>query len=112
MMKHIQTWLLITLLVLSATDLVNAKFIQGYPLLSDAQGRLSQYIEPNDIRTNVSYKVYDGCFAYSTHERWYQQRIRDGESETRTYYDGLDREVGTRTRGYTLSILRWVGLLT
>ena len=78
-------------------DINNQTYVATY----DAQGRLSQYIEPNDIRTNVSYKVCDGCFAYSAHERWYQQRIRDGESETRTYYDGLDREVGTRTRGLT-----------
>lgn len=64
----------------------------------DVLGRLTQN-ESLGVITTYEYRNCDNCFSYNNDAAYYAQEKIEGQSATRTYYDGLDREVGTRWRG-------------
>ncbi len=64
----------------------------------DAQGRLITQIDLG-ITTSFDYRVCTDCFEYNPGATWYTQEKAGGQTALRTYYDGIGRDVGTRTRG-------------
>ncbi len=68
----------------------------------DALGRISAITYPDGINsTQMDYKLCTGCDlqTYQSQAHWYIQSKTSGESAIRTYYDALDREIGTRSKG-------------
>ncbi len=66
----------------------------------DVLGRLS-YAENLGVITTYDYRTCDACFDYNSDAEYYVHEKTEGQSATRTYYDGLNRQVGTRWRGLT-----------
>ncbi len=67
--------------------------------LYDAQGRPITINYADGTSTKISYRTCSNCFSYNTKAVWYKQVKTTGSSAVRTYYDGFDREVGSRTSG-------------
>jgi RHS repeat-associated protein len=65
----------------------------------DAQGRPRTIIYADGTSTQIDYRTCDNCFEYAGNARWYSQTKTTGSAATRIYYDGLNREVGSRTTG-------------
>ncbi len=66
----------------------------------DVLGRVT-YTENLGVVTIYDYRSCDNCFAYNADAAWYSQSKTEGQSATRSYFDGLGREVGSRWRGLT-----------
>ena len=65
----------------------------------DAVGRLKTVFNPDGTIIDYDYQRCDSCFSENTTAAWYTQVKATGASATRSYFDALGREVGTRTRG-------------
>ena len=65
----------------------------------DNSGRLIQEIHPDNTKTNFYYRICSSCFEFNSSAAWYRQVKETGKASTRTYYDGANREVGSRSRG-------------
>jgi RHS repeat-associated protein len=67
--------------------------------LYDAQGRPTTINYADDTSTQISYRTCSGCFEYHTGEVWYKQVKTTGSAAVRVYYDGFNREIGSRSWG-------------
>lgn len=99
----------------TTTEVSNAKFgstsyfsdVNGLESMFsyDGFGRLKAQSELG-LTTVFDYRSCNECFGYNQEALWYVQQKSQGSTAKRTYYDGLDREVGTRYQGLTGSSIQ------
>ncbi len=65
----------------------------------DAYGRLELITYADATQTKIDYRSCSGCSSYHASAKWYQQIKTTGSAAVRTYYDGFNREIGTRSKG-------------
>ena len=79
-----------------ATEDANGFTISRY---FDDLGRLTNVYNPDGTQTQIDYRRCNGCFSQQPAAAWYTQSKTTGLAATRSYHDGLGREVGSRIRG-------------
>ncbi len=65
----------------------------------DAYGRPQLITYADNTTTTIDYRSCSGCSLYYPNAKWYQQVKTTGSSAVRTYYDGFNREIGSRSKG-------------
>ncbi len=92
------------------TEIFNAefglseKFIDANGIESDSTYDLFGRIKSQTslgVTTEYQYLQCTNCFAYSSDANWFAYQKTEGSRATRTYFDALNREVGTRWSGLT-----------
>lgn len=66
----------------------------------DSRGRAIQIDHSDGTQTLLRYRSCLSCDTPNTFAHYYVHRKTQGQSAHRTYYDVLNREVGTRSRGF------------
>lgn len=92
----------------TTTEVANAEF-GSTSVFTDVNGQTSLFLYDGfgrprfesefGVSTVFDYRRCNECFSYNQQARWYAQQKTQGLTAERTYYDGLDREVGTRYQG-------------
>ena len=69
--------------------------------LYDNQGRPERISYADGTSTQLDYRRCNGCSPYHSNAVWYKQIKTTGSSAVRMYYDGFNREIGSRSKGLT-----------
>ncbi|HEY0891480.1 MAG TPA: RHS repeat-associated core domain-containing protein [Cellvibrio sp.] len=67
----------------------------------DNQGRPERINYADGTSTQIDYRSCNGCSPYHSNAVWYKQIKTTGSSAVRIYYDGFNREIGSRSKGLT-----------
>lgn len=65
----------------------------------DGLGRPNSIKYADNTETKIDYRLCSGCSTYHNNAVWYQQTKTTGSSAVRTYYDGFNRDIGSRSKG-------------